>query len=139
MFEIMTTCSKPFMLTIDDDIPLCDLYEDILSNIEYNTILMREDVIDIFIPICDTCVSLPNSEDSVGSFVRQHPNYFGVMANCVWTNVYKVYTMDSIYLERKNTNIDTPVYAEIESLDEMFSVKKVLETTIKMFTGMYHG
>ena len=137
MFEIMTTCSKPFPLTVDDDMLLPEFYDTILYDIEYNTILMRDDVVDIFISDRDMCVSLPKSDETIGMFVRQHPHYFSVMANGVWSNVYKLYTMDRIYIERRSANSDAPVYTDAAPFEEPFSVKKLLTTTIGMFTGVH--
>ena len=51
MFEIKTTCSKPFTITVCDETPLYELFDLILDDVEYHTMLIKNDVVDIFVPI----------------------------------------------------------------------------------------
>ena len=56
-FEIKTTCSRPFHITVSEETPMFELRNIIVTEVEYYTIMMRDDVVDIFIPYENNCVS----------------------------------------------------------------------------------
>ena len=81
-FEIKTTCSKPFYITVCEETPMFEVRKIIMSEIDYHTMLVKDDVIDLFIPDGHDCVSIPElSADTVGTFINRYPNHFNADKN----------------------------------------------------------
>ena len=139
MFEIRTTCSKPFTITVSDDTPLYELFDLILDNVEYHTILMRTDVTDIFVPFESECVSITKTNDTVKDMINKYLVYYRHKSQVFNNGVYCIYVIDRIYIERIKNECDTPVYNEdiIPPSNDNKNVTDIIKTTIGLLTGVY--
>ena len=65
MFEVNTTCSKPVYLYFNENTTLSDLLEQISIDIECNTMLMRSDILDIFVQNQNDIMSVPDTDETL--------------------------------------------------------------------------
>lgn len=112
-FELHTTTSRPIYLSIEDDILLKDLHDQILYDIDHCTILCKEDVLDIFITGENKeILSIPNDNTLVREFVNNNYKFF---QNTSFNNKFhKIYVIDQMYITRTNSGLETPIYNEIK-------------------------
>ncbi len=136
-FEIKTTCSKPFHITVSEEIPVFELRKIVIDMVEYNTILCREDVIDLFIPHNNDCISiLEISSDTVKSFIEQYPEYFHADNSSLWNNIHQLYIMDAPYMEKIRSKKEAPVYNDfIPPAKSTTSAKNILKNALTLLTG----
>lgn len=137
-FEIKTTCSKPFYITVHEDMPMFEVRKIIMSEIEYHTMLMKYDVIDLFIPHSNEtcCVSIPElSTDTVKTFIDRHPEYFN-SDNNIWRTFHQLYIMDQHYLDKIKSKNEAPIYNDVIPPTETYILKNIFNIAVAMFTGI---
>lgn len=135
-FEIKTTCSRPFHITVSEETPIFELRNIIVTEVEYYTIMMRDDVVDIFIPYENNCVSIRElSSDTVKSFIDKYPDYFQKDNLSIVSNFHQLFVMDRLYLEKIKNNDEAPIYKDIIPPKEENIVKTIMTTAISMLTG----
>ena len=135
-FEIKTTCSRPFHITVSEETPVFELRNIIITEIEYYTIMMKDDVVDIFIPYENDCVSIRElSSDTVKSFVDKYPNYFQKDNLSIVSNFHQLFVMDRLYLEKIQNNDEAPIYEDVIPPKKENIVKTIMTTAISMLTG----
>lgn len=135
-FEIKTTCSRPFHITVSEETPVFELRNIIVNEVEYYTIMMKDDVVDIFIPYKNECVSIRElSSDTVKSFVDKYPNYFQKDNLSIVSNFHQLFVMDRLYLEKIQNNDEAPIYEDVIPPKEENIVKTIMTTAISMLTG----
>jgi hypothetical protein len=127
-FEVHTTTSRPIYLSIEDDILLKDLHEQLMYDIDHYTILCREDVLDIFVTGENKeILSIPNDNTLVRNFVNNNYKFF---QNTSFNNKFhKIYVIDQIYITRTNSGLETPIYNEIKPQKKNNSWKDLLIMT----------
>jgi hypothetical protein len=127
-FEVHTTTSRPIYLSIEDDILLKDLHEQLMYDIDHYTILCREDVLDIFVTGENKeILSIPNDNTLVRNFVNDNYKFF---QNTSFNNKFhKIYVIDQIYITRTNSGLETPIYNEIKPQKKNNSWKDLLIMT----------
>ena len=136
-FEIKTTCSKPFYVTVTEETPMFELRRIIVCHVEYSTMLMKDDIVDIFIPYGNDCVSiLELSTDTVQSFIDRHSDYFKKDGLLMLSNFHQLFVMDRLYLEKIQNNSEAPIYEDIIPPKEENIVKTIMTTTLSMLIGM---
>lgn len=135
-FEIKTTCSRPFHITVSEETPIFELRNIIVNEVEYYTIMMKDDVVDIFIPYKNDCVSIRElSSDTVKSFVDKYPNYFQKDNLSIVSNFHQLFVMDRLYLEKIQNNDEAPIYEDVIPPKKENIVKTIMTTAISMLTG----
>ena len=136
-FEIKTTCSKSFHITVSEEIPVFELRKIVVDMIEHNTMLRKEDVVDLFIPHNNDCISiLELSTDTVKSFIQQYPEYFHSSSSTIWNNIHQLYIMDTPYLEKIKSKQEAPIYTDfIPPTKTTGSTKNILKTALTLLTG----
>ena len=139
MFEVKTTCSKPFYLSVSEETPLYEARDMILNDVEYNTILMKSDVLDIFIPCGDICISITNSNDTIRSFIQKHASSFGEHKQAYDNGFYCIYVIDNTYVERIKSKHEAPIYNDVipPPSQDGNAIKNILKSTIGLVTGSY--
>lgn len=127
-FEVHTTTSRPIYLSIEDDILLKDLHEQLMYDIDHYTILCREDVLDIFVTGENKeILSIPNDNTLVRNFVNNNYKFF---QNTSFNNKFhKIYVIDQMYITRTNSGLETPIYNEIKPQKKNNSWKDLLIMT----------
>lgn len=110
MFEINTTTSKPIYLYFDEKTILSELHEFISIDIECNTMLMRSDIIDIFVQNNTDTLSVPNNDTTLDVFLKSKPQYFSELCGSLYKNIHKLYIMDKQYLNFIQQNKPAPIY-----------------------------
>jgi hypothetical protein len=137
-FEIKTTCSKPFHITVSEEVPVFELRKIVVDMIEYNTILCKDDVVDLFIPHNNDCISiLELSSDTVKSFIQQYPEYFHTSNSSIWNNIHQLYVMDTPYLEKIKSKKDSPIYTDfIPPTNTVSSAKTTIKKAFTLLTGL---
>jgi hypothetical protein len=136
-FEVETTCSRPFHVSVSDDMPMFELRRIILCDIEMNTILMKDDVMDLFIPCGDMCVSIPElSRHTVRTFIEKYPEYFHLDSSSIWTKIHRLFVMDRLYLDKIKSNQDAPIYNDIIPPKETPIIKNVFNIAVALLTGV---
>ena len=137
-FEIKTTCSKPFYITVDEDTPMFEVRKIIMTEIDYHTMLMKDDVIDLFIPYGHDCVSIPElSSDTVSTFMNRYPEHFNINNNTLSSNFHQLFVMDQTYLDKVRSKSEAPIYKDVIPPTETPSLKNVFNVAIAMFTGIH--
>ena len=135
-FEIKTTCSRPFHITVSEETPVFELRNIIVTDVEYYTIMMKDDVVDIFIPYENDCVSISElSCDTVKSFINKYPDYFQKDNLSIVSNFHQLFVMDRLYLEKIKNNDEAPIYKDVIPPKEQNIVKTIMTTAISMLTG----
>jgi hypothetical protein len=135
-FEIKTTCSRPFHITVSEETPMFELRNIIVTEVEYYTIMMRDDVVDIFIPYENDCVSIRElSSDTVKSFIDKYPDYFQKDNLSIVSNFHQLFVMDRLYLDKVQNNDEAPIYKDVIPPKEENIVKTIMTTAISMLTG----
>ena len=114
-FEVNTTTSKPVYLYFDERISLTDLHKQICIDIEYNTMLMCSDILDIFVQNQKDIMSLPASEETLKEYIERHPEYFNKWSGSLHKNIHKIYVMDKKYMDCIKENKPAPVYINIHN------------------------
>jgi len=139
MFEVKTTCSKPFYLSVSEDTPLYELHDMILNDVEYNTILMKTDVLDVFIPRGDVCISITKSNNTIQWFIQQHGSIFTEHKQAYDNGFYCIYVIDNTYVEKIKTNHEAPIYNDVipPPSQQGGALKNILKSTIGLVTGSY--
>lgn len=136
-FEINTTCSRPFHITVSEETPMFEVRKIIISEIEYHTILMKDDVIDLFIVCKDKCVSIDElSNDTVKLFIDKYPEYFHKNGLFMLSNFHPLFIMDQPYLDKIQNNNEAPVYKDINSSNEENIIKMFMTTAVSLLTGI---
>ena len=138
-FEIKTTCSRPFHITVDEDIPMFQVRKMIMSDVEYYTILMKDNVIDLFIPYGNDCVSIPEiSTDTVRTFIDRYPDYFNVNNKSLWSTFHQLFIMDHTYLDKLKSNNEAPIYRDVDIIPptETSNIKNVFNIAVALVTGI---
>lgn len=136
-FEIKTTCSKSFYVTVSEETPIFELRRIIVSNVEYSTMLMKDDIIDIFIPYGNDCVSiLELSRDTVKTFSDKYSDYFKKNELDMLSSFHQLFVMDRPYLEKIQNNREAPIYQDDIPPKEENIVKTIMTTTMSMLIGM---
>lgn len=127
-FEIHTTTSRPIYLSIEDDILLKDLHDQLLYDIDHYTILCREDILDIFMTGENKeILSIPKDTTYVRDFVNNNYKFF---QNTSFNNKFhKIYVIDQMYITRTNSGLETPIYSEIKPPKKNNSWKDLLIMT----------
>jgi hypothetical protein len=127
-FEVHTTTSRPIYLSIEDDILLKDLHDQLLYDIDHYTILCREDILDIFVTGENKeILSIPNDTTYVRDFVNNNYKFF---QNTSFNNKFhKIYVIDKMYITRTNSGLETPIYSEIKPQKKNNSWKDLLIMT----------
>ena len=98
-FELNTTLDKHFRIVANMNITMEQLYEQMIREIEYNTVFTRDDILDIFIQDnSGQTLSIPKSTQSIKDFVPMNRQYFP--NNSIPKNTYKLYAIDRMYGER---------------------------------------
>lgn len=108
-FEIHTTVSKPFIVSFDKDLPMTHCYSEIINEIEYNTILTEDAVIDIFAEdtLSNNTVSLLSGQGTnIGEFIVSNRNFFPFTP--ITKNFYNIFVIDKMYLTRINETDNIP-------------------------------
>ena len=134
-FEINTTVvKKPLKIKIDSDITTKEFTECVLQTIEDNTILYKNEVLDIFVhdTLNSDTISIPSNKETVKKFVEMNRNYFPILP--VIKNTYQIYVIDRMYherlvivdenvmKERKNKQIKTSHFGDfLNSMRKVFS------------------
>lgn len=100
-FELHTTISEPLYINVDSsNVTLKQFHHKLMSEIEKNTMFIREDILDIFVTdnLSSETMSIPSDECLVRDFIPMNRNFFpyGLIAK----NTYKIYAIDRMYNER---------------------------------------
>lgn len=136
-FEIKTTCSKPFYITVNEEMPMFEVRKIIMSEIDYHTMLMKDDVLDLFIPIKNDCVSIPElSSDTVRTFIDRYPDYFNLDSNSLWSSFQQLFIMDQTYLDKIKSKNEAPIYKDIIPPAETPNLKSVFNVAVALITGV---
>ena len=136
-FEIKTTCSKPFYVTVTEETPMFELRRIIVCDVEDSTMLMKDDIVDIFIPYGSDCVSiLELSTDTVKTFIDRQSDYFKKDGLLMLSNFHQLFVMDRLYLEKIQNNSEAPIYQDDIPPKEENIVKTIMTTTMSMLIGM---
>jgi hypothetical protein len=98
--ELHSTISKNINISIDSKKTLKELHELIFFILEdklldYNQVIMDIFAFDI---IKHSTMSIPRNRQTVGNFIRNHPNYFTRGINRY--NIFKIYVIDNMYPKR---------------------------------------
>lgn len=117
-FEVHTTkTDKPILLSFDKDLPMKYCYNALIEEIEYNTILTEQAIIDIFAEdvLSNKVVSLSRNNDcSIEEFIASNREFFPLKP--VTKDLYKLFVIDKMYLTKTNENDDPqPTHAEIKT------------------------
>tara|TARA_A200000159_G_scaffold135908_1_gene135257 strand:+ start:45 stop:374 length:330 start_codon:yes stop_codon:yes gene_type:complete len=100
-FELNTTfIKKPIYLSIDENDSMCELCEKILFEIEGQSNLTRNEIIDIFLQDEKTTLSVLNCFDTLNNFIFNNENYFSKLNNSHYRNIHKIYVMDKPHFEK---------------------------------------
>lgn len=135
-FEIKTTCSRPFHITVSEETPIFELRNIIVNEVEYYTIMMKDDVVDIFILYKNDCVSIHElSSETVKSFIDKYPEYFQKDNLSIVSNFHQLFVMDRLYLEKIQNNDEAPIYEDVIPPKKENIVKTIMTTAISMLTG----
>lgn len=99
-FEINTTVSKPIIINIDSNNTTKELTCKILETIDDNTILYKQDILDIFThdTLNNDTFSLPSDDITVESMIIMNRDHFPVPIKT--NNFYKLFVIDKMYRER---------------------------------------
>lgn len=134
-FEINTTVTKPLNIKVGNDMTTKELTNCLLQTIEDNTILYRNEVLDIFAhdTLNNDTISIPSNNETVESLVQMNRNYFPISP--ITKNTYKIYVIDRMYHERlvliddnvikqrKNKQIKTSHFGDfLNSIRKVFSL-----------------
>lgn len=117
-FEIYTThTNKPLILSFDKSMLMPHFYESLINEIEYNTILTENNILDIFAEdtMSNSILSFSNytNKMSLEQFITLNRNFFPFMP--ITKNYYKIFVIDRLYISKKhNNNNNDPVYKERE-------------------------
>lgn len=110
MFEVNTTCSKPIYLYFNENTTLSDLHEQISIDIECNTMLMRSDILDIFVQNQNDILSVPDTDETLKEYLEKYPEYFTEWSGSLHKNIHKIYVMDKKYMDCIKENKPAPIY-----------------------------
>lgn len=112
MFEINTTCSEPILICIDGNTTLSQFREFIAYEIEHFTMLTHLDIRDVFVIKDDLILSfIDNHFITIHDFIRANSFFFGSFNNStIYNNIFPIYIIDSIYLERIANGLETPLW-----------------------------
>ena len=134
-----TTCSKPFYITVCEEMPMFEVRKIIMSEIDYHTILMKDDVIDLFIPDGTDCVSIPElSTDTVKTFINRYPKHFNADKNTLCSNFHQLFVMDQNYLDKIRSKKEAIIYKDVIPPTETPTLKRVFNVAVAMFTGIQY-
>ena len=136
-FEIYTThADKPIILSFDKSMLMPYFYESLINEIEYNTILTEDNILDIFAEdtISNSVLSFSNytNKMSLEQFISLNRNFFPFMP--ITKNYYKIFVIDKMYITKKhNNNNNDPVYKEREiKTNHWGDLKNILTQTKKL-------
>lgn len=136
-FEIYTThANKPIILSFDKSMLMPHFYESLINEIEYNTILTEDNILDIFAEdsISNNILSFSNytNKMSLEQFITLNRNFFPFMP--ITKNYYKIFVIDRMYISKKlNNNNNDPVYKEREiKTNHWGDLKNILTQTKKL-------
>ncbi len=136
-FEIKTTCGRPFHITVDEDMPMFEVRKIVMSEVEYYTMLMKDDVVDLFIPNGNDCVSIPElSSDTVRTFIGRYPDYFAADNKSLWSTFHELFIVDQTYLDKIKSNNEAPIYTDIIPPTETSNLKNVFNIAVALVTGI---
>jgi len=82
LFEINTTVSQPFDVSIEDTISIKELSDYILQEVENRTILYKNEILDIFLHeiLSEETLSILNNDnnekETINKFMQINSNYF---------------------------------------------------------------
>lgn len=100
-FELNTTfIQKPIYLSIDENDSMCELCEKILLEIEGQSKLLRNEIIDIFLQDERNTLSVLNCFDTLSNFIINNQNYFIKLNDSHYRNIHKIYVMDKPHFEK---------------------------------------
>lgn len=127
-FEVHTTTSRPIYLSIEDDVLLKDLHEQLMDDIDNYTILCKEDVLDVFVTgKSKDILSIPNDNTLIRDFINNNDKYFQDTSSN--NKFHKIYVIDHMYMTRTNSGLETPIYNEIKPQKKNNSWKDLLIMT----------
>lgn len=146
-FEIYTThANKPIILSFDKNMLMPYFYESLINEIQYNTILTEDNILDIFAEdsISNNILSFSDYTDqmSLEQFITLNRNFFPFMP--ITKNYYKIFVIDRMYISTKRNNNDInnndinninndPVYKEREiKTNHWGDLKNILTQTKKL-------
>lgn len=132
-FVINTTVSKPIILNVNSNITTHDFTGSLLQTIEDNTILYKNEILDIFAhdTLNNDTISIPSNNQSVENLVQMNRNYFPISP--ITKNTYQIYVIDRTYREhltfdednikqRKKKQIKTSHFGDFfDSMRKVFS------------------
>ena len=98
-FEINTTVGKPITVDIGRHATTSQMMEACVKSIEDNTVLYKNDILDIFVQDekSNDTVSLPNDDQTVEYFVNINSKFW---SNSPAKEKYKLFVIDIMYRER---------------------------------------
>ena len=138
-FEIHTTSCRPIMCAVDDEYTIDEIYEILVDSIENNTMLDRYSIRDLFMQNNNKTKILSIIPEynytQLKEFMRNNVEYFDPRAINRMANIYKIYVIDDVYLQRKSENKPAPVYDE-STLHETPSISFI--TMIKETVGAFY-
>ena len=127
-FEVHTTTSRPIYLSIEDDVLLKDLHDQLMDDIDNYTILCKEDVLDVFVTgKSKDILSIPNDNTLIRDFINNNDKYFQDTSSN--NKFHKIYVIDHMYMTRTNSGLETPIYNEIKPPKKNNSWKDLLIMT----------
>jgi hypothetical protein len=137
-FEIHTTdtSSKPIILSFDKSMLMPHFYESLITDIEYNTILTEDNILDIFAEdtISNSVLSISDYVDkmSLEQFITLNRNFFPFMP--ITKNYYKIFVIDRTYTKNKhNDKNNSPIYKNREiKTNHWGDLKNILSQTKKL-------
>ena len=140
-FEVKTPRRESFYLTVNEDTPMYEVYNLVMDYIEYNTILMKSSVVDMFMIYGDTCISIRDFKLNAGMFIEQYISNFTDDKQVYDNGAYCIYIMDELYINQRSTGNQLPVYANDvvppPIYDKENIIKNLLDKTISFVTGTY--
>ena len=81
-----------------------------MSDIDYHTILLKDDVNDLFIPDGEDCVSIAElSSDTVSTFINRYPKHFDADKNSLCSNFHQLFVIDQTYLDKIRSKTSSDV------------------------------
>lgn len=100
-FELNTSFfQKPIYISVDENDSMYELCEKILIEIEGESNLLRNEIIDIFLQDEGTTISVLNCFDTLNNFILNNQNYFSKLNNSHYRDIHKIYVMDKPHLEK---------------------------------------
>lgn len=129
LFEICTTCNKPVFISLNTEWIMIDVCRRVSNQIEENTMLMKDDIRDIFIIDKEGVItSIGNNPMMLlEDFIKENTKYFGNANHAYRKNIYKLHVIDKTYLDFKLDKRDTPLYSDFIPPTETTIVDNVIK------------